>query len=43
MELMLEGPSISTATLTFSGITQASPKRRRRVLRSGAARPIMAF
>jgi hypothetical protein len=37
------GPSIFTATLDFPGITQASPKRRERVLRSGAARPIMAF
>jgi hypothetical protein len=37
-----QGPSIFTATLDFPGITQASRKRRERVLRSGAARPIIA-
>jgi hypothetical protein len=35
-------PSIFTATLVLPGFTQASPKRRGRILRSGAARPIMA-
>src|ERR671920_2328547 len=37
-----QGPSIFTATLDFPGITQASRKRRKRVLRSGAAHPIIA-
>src|SRR5215208_1108389 len=36
------GPSIFTATRVFPGITQASCKRGERVLRSGAAHPIIA-